>query len=450
MTSDDGKTDAFDGDSASSDDAGSGLSMEPVQDAQAVETVTVRAEIEGRILILLADIRRRSAVVTTLGLSVELLQDYLAYGHEAWLGDDDPHAFTLRTLYYLTTLTHAFELGEQSASELLGYLREVNQLSDSLGSDALALAQQAASIRLAAFFGWSVQEVRECVSRIDPDLMILKNLSQLDLLIRVRMLAMRTGMDALTIFLIGELAPSVTDASDKAKYEEAADLALLSLSETRAPQGSYVEDLKRLVTLTCDADKDEAVANKPGERITFTVTLKSREGDPLSGVRVRGSAVLGSIEPGYTDTAGEVRLVYTPGPVMGTETPLFWVDLFEPVQAPIIHIIADSDSLQFPPPLKSRVPLQSVPFGQEVELYATLMDQYGNRVKNHPVQWTFEVLGDASEADQLVFRPAVTHTNQDGQTRVFVMSLTGGKFEISVGVGDRSALFEPIDFLSQE
>jgi len=43
MTTDDGKTGTSDGDSASSDDAGSGLSVEPVQDALAVETVDVEA-----------------------------------------------------------------------------------------------------------------------------------------------------------------------------------------------------------------------------------------------------------------------------------------------------------------------------------------------------------------------------------------------------------------------
>jgi hypothetical protein len=411
-----------------------------------------RGDEPGPLLTLLADIRRRGAVVSTLGLSVELLQDYLAYGHKAWLGEDDPRAFTLRTLYYLTTLTHAFELGEQPASELLGYLREVNQPLYLPGSDARELAEQAATIRLAAFFGWSVQDVGECLSRIDSAPKVLKNLSQLDLLIRVRVLAMRTGMDALTIFLIGELAPSLDDESDKGKYKKAADRALLSLSETRAPRGYVAEDPGRLFTLTYVADKDEVVANKTGESIIFTVTLKKREGSPLSGVQVRGSAVLGSIEPADTDTEGKVSLVYTPGPVMGTDTPLFWVDLFEPVPGPTVNIVADLSSLEFPSRLKSPVPLQSVPFGQEVELYATLRDENRNLIKNHPVEWTFEVNREAvNKLDRLVFRPAVTRTNQDGQTRVFVTSPTGGKFDISVGVESGvKANFEPINFLPQE
>jgi len=406
-----------------------------------------RDEEPGPLLTLLADVRRRGAVVATLELSVELLQDYLAYGYKAWLGEDDKHAFSLRTLYYLTTLTHAFELGEQPAGELLNYLREVNQLPDPLTGDALVLAQQAASIRLAAFFGWSAQEVRECANRIDPDLKMVRNLSQLDLLIRVRALALRTGMDALTIFLVGELPLSVTDTADKAKYKTAADLALLSLSETRSTQGVLAEDLKQLVTLSCVANKDEVVANKPNDSITFTVTLNSRDGSPLSGVRVRGRAVLGSIDGDYTNTAGVAVLVYTPGKVIGTETPLLWVDLLEPVLAPTVHVIADTKSLQFPSELRSPVPSGKVPLGQEVELYITVTDQYDNPIKNHPVLWTVD---NPNRPDPLVFRPADPRTNQDGRTRVFVSSLAAGVFVIKVMVGSFGTLFEPIDFAGQE
>jgi hypothetical protein len=71
------------------------------------------------LLDLLADVRRRSAVVAKLDLDAQLLQDYLAYGHKAWLDQEDKHAFTVRTLYYLTVLTRAFELSEQPAQKLL-------------------------------------------------------------------------------------------------------------------------------------------------------------------------------------------------------------------------------------------------------------------------------------------------------------------------------------------
>ncbi|WP_223511807.1 Tc toxin subunit A [Pseudomonas sp. GL-B-19] len=399
------------------------------------------------LLVLLADVRRRSAVVAKLDLGAQLLQDYLDYGHKAWLDQEDKHAFTVRTLYYLTVLTRAFELSEKPAQKLLDYLREVNALPDNLSVDAERLAQQAATIRLAEFFDWSVQEVRECVSRIDPALKILKNLTQLDLLMRIRVMATKTGMDALTIFLIGTLPEAV----DKSKYKDAAEHALLSLSGSPVPQMAFTEDLQQLVTLTCVPDKTEVVASKPGEKITFTVTLKDIDAKPLSGVKVHWLATLGSIATGKTDVDGVVKAEFLPGKVMGTDTPQFWLDLFEPQYAPTIHVVADAQSLQFPPSLMSPVPLGTVPHGQEVELYATLMDQHLNLGKNSLVRWSYEVVGD-TKTPLLVIRPEQTYTNQEGLTRVFASSPTGGKFEISVlsEAGETTAHFESISFDGKE
>ncbi|MGE8188921.1 Tc toxin subunit A [Pseudomonas sp. NPDC086278] len=407
-----------------------------------------RSEQPDPLLALLADVRRRSAVVAKLELSAELLQDYLNGGHEAWLGQDDKHAFTVRTLYYLTSLTRAFELGKQPAQKLLDYLREVNALPSPLAGDALRVAQQAASIRLAEFFDWSVQEVRECVSRIDPQLKVLKNLTQLDLLMRVRVMAAHTGMDALTIFLMGTLPDEV----DKPRYEEAAEHALLSLSQSRAPVVPLTEDLQQIVTLTCVVDNSEVVANKPGAKITFTVTLKDSDGKLLSGVNVYWSARLGSIATKASDTKGEVKAEFIPGKVTGTDTPQFWLDLLAPEYAPTINVVADPLSLQFPPPLMSRVPLGAVPYQQEVELYATLLDSYQNLGKNSLVRWDFEVLDSVVEPASLVIRPAQAYTNQQGLTRVFVSSPTGGTFQISVlsEAGESQAFFEPITFNSEE
>lgn len=413
------------------------------------ESVRGRNEQPDPLLTLLADVRRRSAVVAKLDLGAELLQDYLDYGHKAWLGQDDKHAFTMSTLYYLTSLTRAFELSKQPAQKLLDYLREVNALPNPLGEDAKRLAQQAASIRLAEFFDWSVQEVRECVGRIDPKLNVLKNLTQLDLLMRVRVLAAHTGMDALTIFLIGTLPAAV----NKQAYNAAAEHALLSLSETSAPLLAFSEDLKQIVSITCTVDNTEVVANKPGETITFTVTLKDIDGQPLSGVNVYWSAALGSIATDATQLNGTVVAQFIPGKVMGTDTPLFWLDLFEPQYAPTINVIADTATLQFPPPLMARVPLGPVAFGEELELYATLKDGYRNLGKNSLVRWSFEPLTSTDIAhSSLVIRPAQAYTNQDGLTRVFVSSPTGGTFRISVMTesGESSADFESITFDGEE
>jgi len=399
------------------------------------------------LLELLADVRRRSAVVAKLDLNAQLLQDYLAYGHKAWLDQDDKHAFTVRALYYLSVLTRAFELSEKPAQKLLDYLREVNALPDDLSVDAERLAQQAASIRLAEFFDWSVQEVRECVSRFDSTDHILKNLIQLDLLMRIRVMTAQTGMDAVTIFMIGTLPAAV----DKSKYKDAAEHALLSLSASPVLHMAFTDDLQRLVTLTCVADHTDVVANKPGEKITFTVTLKDIDNKALSGVEVRWLTRLGSIATRKTDVDGVVQAEFFPGKVMGTDTPQFWLDLFKPQYAPTINVVADTKTLQFPPQLMSPVPLGSVPRGQEIELYATLMDQYLNLGKNSPVRWSYEEK-DGTRLPVLDIRRAQANTNQEGLTRVFASSRTGGKFEISVlsEAGKTTAYFETITFDGEE
>ncbi|WP_085629513.1 Tc toxin subunit A [Pseudomonas sp. R16(2017)] len=417
--------------------------LRQVRDRIAVMEDPVRGlnESPDPLLALLADIQRRSEVVAKLGLSVALLRDYLAYGHKAWLNQDDRHVLSVRTLYYLTLLSRAFAMGEQPEQKLLDYLWQVNHLPDVTG-DALWLAQQAASIRLAEFFGWSLQDVRECVSRIDPSgLKVLKNLVQLDVLMRVRALSADSGMDALTIFMIGRLPEEL----DTQAYADAAEHALLSLTESRAPAGRVAGGVKELVQMSCVADKTEAVANKPGERIRFTVTLKRADGRPLSGVMVHWRAALGSVAAQATGTDGTVKADYLPGKVTGTDTPAYWLDLFDEQLAPTVQVTFETASLQFPAPLKSPVPLDTVEPGGEAQLYAVLMDAYGNPGANSLVQWFAE---PQEEGGQAVIRPRQTFTDPQGLVRVFVASPTGGTFTFSVlsEASEKRTYFDPIMF----
>ncbi|WP_025112753.1 Tc toxin subunit A [Pseudomonas sp. H1h] len=395
------------------------------------------------LLSLLVDVRRRSAVTNKLDLSALLLEDFLQYGHKAWMDQEDRHLLSIRVLYYLSSLSRAFELSEQPAANLLDYLRQVNALPSPLTGDALRLAQQAASVRLAAFFDWSVHEVRECVSRIDPTLKILKNLSQLDLLMRIRVLARHSGMDALTIFLVGNLPETV----EKDAYRIAAERAVLSLSDAHAPLVSFADEVVQpLVTMTCVVDKTEVVANKPDEKIIFTVSLKDADGKPLSGVNVYWSASLGTIQTKATEVDGTVTVEYLPGKVMGREIPLFWLDLIDAQQAPAISVTDDPLSLFFPGPLMAQVPLGPVPLGQEVELYATLRDNYRNPGRNRLVRWFSTAAG--GNDDSVVIRPEQSSTDGEGITRVFVSSPSGGTFTISVRceANDAETLFDPITF----
>jgi hypothetical protein len=396
------------------------------------------------LLSLLADVRRRAAVVSKLNLSARLLEDFLQYGHKAWMDQQDRHLLSVRTLYFLSALTRAFELSEQPAEKLLDYLREVNALADDLSADALWLAQQAALRRLAAFFDWSVQEVHECVIHIDPDLKILKNLSQLDLLLRIRVLAAHSGMDAQTIFLLGNLPETI----DKDAYRVAAERAVLSLSETRAPMVSFADEVPEpLVSMTCTADKTEVVANKPDEKIIFTVTLKTPGGKALSGVYVHWRTSLGTVAAKATQVDGTVQVEYLPGKVMGQEVPLFWVALIDAQQAPLVTVSDDVQTLAFPGPLMSLVPEAPIPAGQAFELTATLRDDYKNLGRNRLVRW-FAESTNGTRLPVALIRPEQTYTDAVGITRVFVSSPSGGTFRFSVlcEASSNTGYFEPITF----
>jgi hypothetical protein len=391
-------------------------------------------------LTLLADVRRRSNVVLQLDLNDTLLQDYLQYGHKAWLDQDDRHAFSVHTLYYLTALTRAFELGEQPAAKLLDYLREVNSLPDPISNEALGLAQKAASIRLAAFFDWSVEEVRACITHIDTENRLVKNLTQLDLLMRIRVLSRHTGMDALTIFRVGNLSEKV----NKEAYRVAAESALLSLTETTAPVAAYHDEVPEpIVTMTCIEDKTDVVANDPIDKITFTVTLTDPDDKAVPHVNVYWQASLGTIATQATDDRGQVEAKYV-GKVLGTEAPLFWLDLMEPEYATTINVIADT--LTMKPTSMSLVPTDPVPAGRDVEFYGTLTDRYDNLGKDKLVRWTVEPL--TGTTGSATIRPAQGRSNQEGLTRAFVSSADGGRFLVKAHIESAKVtlIFEPITF----
>jgi len=395
---------------------------------------------------LLADVLRRSAVVTELDMSIEELSELLDYGLNVWWKQDDPHAFNVTTLYYLTVLNHAFEISKRPHTELLEYLRQVHELGDpeKLSVDALRLAQQASEVWLARFIDWSEQEVHECITRIDPQYKLLKTLKQLDLLIRVRELARHTNMDAQMIFLLGALPETIV----KEKYKDAAERALLSLSDTASPIRPSDELGRPLVTMTIKPDNTEVIAGSLG-KIVFTITLKSAAGEALSGVSIHGQASLGTLEVGKTDLLGVAEVTFTPGKIMGTERVLFWVALIAPKESPLIALVEDSQNLDFPPQFISAVPVSVVPSGQAVELSAKLMDSYGNLGKHKLVRWTATATGDdPSRHVEAVIRPAQGFTTQEGIARAVVYSPTGGMFECAVHSesSEITHIFDPIVF----
>jgi hypothetical protein len=394
----------------------------------------------------LANVQRLGEVVTQLRLSAAVMREYLDYGYRAWLGQLDKYQFSMSTLYDLTVLGRAFEMSDQPEDKLLDYLRTVDQLPANIAGDSLWLAQEAGYILLAGFFQWSVAQVRECVHHIDPsDKKILKTLRQLDLLMRIRTLAEHSGMDAQTIFRLGKLPESI----DKPAYADAAEHALLSQSETRALDRQPPGEVEQLIVRTCTVDNSTVVANKPGAKITYTVTLTDAEGTPLKGVRVFWQATLGTIETLSTDENGVLKAEFIPGKVLGTETPTYWLNLFQPLDALEIQVVPDPETLFFPGPLSSPIPLEPVRAGAEVQLFATLKDEYKNLGPDQLVNW-FAKPDEGHESKPIVIRPAAdVSTDQQGLTQVFVHAPEGGTFvfEVRSQSSNENLFFGPITFL---
>ncbi|WP_434709708.1 virulence plasmid 28 protein [Pseudomonas sp. R1-1] len=408
-----------------------------------------RDEPSDPLLELLAVVRQRAEVVSMLGLSAALVRDYLDYGYEVWIDQSiniDPsqkYVFSVRILYAMTTLTRAFSMTEQPEQKLLDYLRQVHSLPSRISVDALRVVQQAAAIKLAEFFAWSAQEVSECVRHIDPETQVLKTLEQLDLLIRVYLLSMQTGMDARTILRIGTL-PETTDATEV--YAQAAELALLSQTQTRMPVVQAPGELKQLVRMTCTVTPTEVFARKKDEKAIITMTLTDARGAALKGVAVDWHSELGIISSGVTDPYGVLTAEYVPGKVLGTDSLYFSMSLLEPEWAVSINIIAHADSMNFPTALMSPVPTEVVPLGQEVTLYATMVDQYGNLGASMLVDWAWEEGTDPEERPTI--RPAQGFTNQQGETTVHITSDFSGEFEVGIRslASGQGVLFEPIRF----
>ena len=426
--------------------------LRQVYDRTALESPATerrRDEPSDPLLELLAVVRQRAEVVSTLGLSAALVRDYLGYGYEAWIGrpkkidSSQKHEFSVRILYALTTLTRAFSLSEQPEQNLLDYLHQVHSLPSPPSTDALRVVQQAAAIKLAEFFAWSAQEVSECVRHIDPQTQVLKTLEQLDLLMRVYQLSMQTGMDARTILRIGTL-PETIEASEA--YAQAAELALLSQTQRRVPVLQIPGELNQLVRMTCTVTPTEVFAGKPGEKAIITMTLTDAQGAALKGVPVVWHSELGTISSGITNPQGVLTAEYVPGKVLGTDRLYFSMSLLEPKWAATLNVIADASSMTFPTEGMSPVPTETVPLGQVFELFATMVDKYGNRGVNMLVDWTLDEATDPEKKPTI--HPAQGFTNKQGVTSVRVSSAFSGEFEISIRslASGQGADFDPIKF----
>lgn len=340
------------------------------------------------VLQVLAEFSRRSAVVARLELSSEFLTHFIATGYHQWFGLNSVEAFDLPALYYLTVYKRALGMSDQPETRLVDYLRRTNALPANLSNHGLELVQERAAKWLAELFNWSVDEVRLCAAHVNPSKGLVVTLQQLDVLIRIRLFAKKTGQSARTLLELGKLPAD----SKYADYEYVADLVRASL--TTAAEPTYADDvmavgLDVIVHWTTWPDPLRLIANKPDEFAEFTVTVENREKQARVNVNVHCATTLGRFEPAMitTDIKGTATVKFFPGSRMGSVTPVFWLDLGEETPAPRIEIGPDMASLHLRSQNPFPVPASTVLIGTPVTYRATLLDDYDNPIADTSVTW---------------------------------------------------------------
>ncbi|WP_170931598.1 MULTISPECIES: Tc toxin subunit A [unclassified Pseudomonas] len=345
------------------------------------------------VLQVLAEFSRRATVVARLELGSEFLTHFIGTGYRQWLGLKSVDAFDLATLYYLTVYKRAQGMSDQPETRLVDYLRRINELPADLGNHGLEQVQERAAKWLAELFNWSVDEVRICAAHVNPSKGLVVTLQQLDVLIRIRLFAKKTGQSARTLLELGKLPPD----SKYADYEHVADLVRAGLTSTTEP--TYAGDvmavgLDVIVRWTTVPDPVRLIANKPGEFAEFTVTVENREGLARLNVNVHCATTLGRFEPSMITTGinGTATVKFFPGSRMGSVTPVFWLDLGEETPAPRIEIGPDMATLHLRSQNPFPVPDSTVLIGTPVTYRAIVLDDYDNPIAGASVTWKLDPL----------------------------------------------------------
>ncbi|UVM51769.1 Tc toxin subunit A [Pseudomonas sp. B21-015] len=381
---------------------------------------------------MLAELERRGRIADKLGLSPQMLATLLTGEQYQWFSLQSPYEISIRAVYYLAFYRRLITRARQPEEKMLDYLLQVNQLPDDLSEDGLRLVRDAAADKLATYFGCGIRHVLECAEHINheiegsdsPARPILRNLAHLDVLDRTLELA-RHGMDATAALRLGTLYPLDLEPA----YALAAQSALESLARFNAMTTAQDSaEVGQSFTTRCVVDNPTLIANLPQEVAEFECLLLDFYGEPLKGVDIHWSTDLGAMLTPVTrtDHQGRAWARLQAGARMGTAHVSFNLPLYEPVYAPSVVIDCDEATLKFNSELSGLPPRDPVLAGRlwEQEMYAVLIDDYGNRGAHRQVAWS-TTLGQ--------IRPSQTYTDKDGLSRVWISSVRPGNATLAVG-----------------
>ena len=340
------------------------------------------------ILKMLAHLVRRTAVVKKLALSSAMLTTLTTQEHWRWFGLRQIEELTLDTFYLLTIYGRAVIHTEEPAEKLLAYLKLVNDLPPVLTPEDIRLIRDGAASALAQAVKWGIKEVLECANYLAPDLPLIREMSQIDFVIRARGCAATTGLDAKAILDLGMLSPE----SNVQSCRQAAERAVQCLSKSAfQSKASEFGEVGQSVTGTATVSTNRLIANAPGEYARIEVTLRDFQGEPLANITVTWECERSGLQDltSVTDHAGRASVRFKAGSWMGLAKVVARYGLGQRVYAEPVLIDCDESSIKYVHADTSKPPFTEKLAGnlEFLELQVRLRDDFGNFAPDRAVRW---------------------------------------------------------------
>ncbi|MHC8291007.1 Tc toxin subunit A [Pseudomonas sp. XS1P51] len=279
------------------------LLTETIRALNAVVSGTDKIRIGDEVLTFLANLERRAGVVKKLELSSAMLMTVTTGQNWRWFGVQQTEDLTLHTLLNMMLYRNAVKQTGQSAENLLNYLHLVNSLPAYLTDEDLRLIRDSAASRLAQVLKWGVREILECVMYLSPSRPIVQDLTTLGALMRIRGLAINSGLDAKSIIALGMLTPD----SHKDDCRSAAEhlMEVLSEASIKGHSGSFGE-LGQSSTAEINCIGTPLIANKKNEVALIELKIRDLTDKPYENITVRWSCDRPGLldEMSYTDQSG--------------------------------------------------------------------------------------------------------------------------------------------------
>ncbi|CAI8828364.1 Virulence plasmid 28 protein [Pseudomonas sp. IT-P44] len=393
------------------------LLLETARALDAVTSGTEKVKVGDDVLSLLAHLVRRAEVVQQLGLSSAMLVALTLRENWEWFGLKHPKELKLSTLYYLTLFQRVVADTGQPAEKLLHYLELVNGLPENLTPEDVRLIRDSAASLLADVVQWGVREVLECILYLKPNpkIQVIRDMTSLDTLLRIRALAIRTGLDAKALIGLGALTPD----SDKYACRSAAEHVLEKLSGSVIQgQTQLIGEVGQSVTHEIRCINDTLIANVNGQYAMIELTLRDLTNQVVPNVTVSWN----SDRPGLlastsiTDHEGRAVVRFKPekSTWMGAVQIKATYGLAQVVYAPKILIDCDESTLDFD--IKDPDPKEDFLAGGHASFAAVvrLVDKHGNPGVGRPV--TFSGRG-------VVADPSSVLSDENGYARTRITSI---------------------------